>query len=115
MIDLKAARSDPEGFRAALARKGMAEEFDALMAAHARWAELTARVDPLRSRLKLRGKPTPEQVEELSRTKEELRKVEAELAEAEAERERLHAVVPNPPDATAPNGFTEEDDDDMRT
>ena len=33
MIDLRAAREDPEGFRAALARKGAAERFDALMAA----------------------------------------------------------------------------------
>ena len=28
MIDLKAARADPDGFRAALARKGAAEAFD---------------------------------------------------------------------------------------
>ena len=33
MIDLKAARSDPDGFLAALARKGAAEAFDALLAA----------------------------------------------------------------------------------
>ncbi len=33
MIDLKAARSDPDGFRAALARKGAAAAFDALLAA----------------------------------------------------------------------------------
>ena len=30
MIDLRAARNDPEGFRAALARKGAAELFDNL-------------------------------------------------------------------------------------
>ena len=33
MIDLRAARSDPGRFRAALARKGAAEAFDELLAA----------------------------------------------------------------------------------
>ena len=31
MIDLRAARDDPERFRAALARKGAAERFDELL------------------------------------------------------------------------------------
>ncbi|MBA3364794.1 MAG: serine--tRNA ligase [Actinobacteria bacterium] len=115
MIDLRAARQDPEAYRSALARKGMAEEFDALMTAHGRWTELTQRVDPLRSQMKLKGKPTPEQLEELARVKEELRQVEAELAAAEAERSRLHLLVPNPPDPTAPDGFTEEDAGVLRT
>ena len=33
MIDLRAARHDPERFRAALARKGAADTFDELLAA----------------------------------------------------------------------------------
>ena len=37
MIDLKAARSEPERVRAALARKGAAEAFDRLLAADERW------------------------------------------------------------------------------
>ncbi len=37
MIDLRAARSDPDRVRAALARKGAAEAFDALLAADVRW------------------------------------------------------------------------------
>ena len=115
MIDLRAARNDPEGFRTALARKGMAEEFDALMDVHARWLELTQRVDPLRGRMKLKGKPTAMELEELSRVKEELRQVESELAEAETERARLHLVIPNPPDESAPDGFTEEDAEVVRT
>ena len=38
MIDVRAARTDPDAYRAALARKGAAEEFDALMEADARLA-----------------------------------------------------------------------------
>ena len=37
MIDLKAARADPEGFRTALARKGAADSFDRMLAADERW------------------------------------------------------------------------------
>ena len=40
MIDLRAARNDPEGYRAALARKGAAELFDELLAADVRKREL---------------------------------------------------------------------------
>ena len=36
MIDLKAARAEPERTRAALARKGAAEAFDRLLAADER-------------------------------------------------------------------------------
>ena len=114
MIDLRAARNDPAGFRAALARKGAAEAFDALLAADERWRELVPRVDDLRGRLKLKGKPTPEQLEELNRVKEELRQAEDELGAAEAERDRLLEQVPNPPDPSAPDGDSEEDAQELR-
>ena len=114
MIDLRAARNDPDGFRAAVARKGGAEAFDALLAADERWRSLIPRADELRGRLKLKGKPTAEQLEELSGVKEELRAVEEQLAEAEAERDGLLEQVPNPPDPSAPDGETEEDAEEIR-
>ncbi len=109
MIDLKAARSDPEGFRRALARKGAAETFDRLLEADERWRSLVPRVDELRSRTKLKGKPTPEQLAELQQVKDDLRTAEEELAAAEAERDALLLQVPNPPHDSAPDGDTEED------
>ncbi|HZO61359.1 MAG TPA: serine--tRNA ligase [Gaiellaceae bacterium] len=114
MIDLRAARSDPDGFRAAVARKGAAEAFDALLAADERWRALVPRVDELRGRLKLKGKPTPEQLEELNRVKEELRTAEEELTAAEAERDRLLEQVPNPPDPSSPDGDSDEDAEEIR-
>jgi seryl-tRNA synthetase len=114
VIDLKAARNDPEGFRAALARKGAADRIDALLAADERWRALVPRADELRSRLKTKGKPTPQQLEELNRVKDELRAVEEELAAAEAERDRLLELVPNPPDPSAPDGDSEEDAEELR-
>jgi seryl-tRNA synthetase len=114
VIDLRAARNDPDGFRAAVARKGAAEAFDALLTADERWRALVPRADELRGRLKLKGKPTPEQLEELNRVKEELRTVEEELAAAETERDRFLEQVPNPPDPSVPDGDTEEDAEELR-
>jgi seryl-tRNA synthetase len=114
VIDLRAARNDPDGFRAALARKGAAEDFEALLAADERWRELVPSVDDLRGKLKVKGKPTPEQLEELNRVKEELKAAEGELAAAEAERDRLLEQVPNPPDPSSPDGDTEEDAEELR-
>ena len=109
MIDLKAVRSDPERWRTALARKGAAEDFDRLLAADERWRSLVPRVDELRTKTKLKGKPTPEELEALKPVKVELKRAEEELAAAEAERTAALAVVPNPPHESVPDGDTEED------
>jgi seryl-tRNA synthetase len=109
MIDIRAARNDPEAFRAALARKGAAKAFDQLMEADARWRELVTQVTELRSRTKMKGKPTPEQLEELRTVKDELKRAEDEHAQAAARRQELLDRVPNPPDASVPTGETEED------
>ena len=114
MIDLKAARAEPERYRAALARKGAGEAFDALLAADERWRSLVPRVDELRSRTKLKGKPTPEQLEELQAVKEELKAAEEELGAAEATRDEALAQVPNPPHESVPDGDTEEDAAELR-
>jgi seryl-tRNA synthetase len=114
MIDLKAARNDPETFRAALARKGAAGAFDALLEADERWRALVPRIDELRGRTKVKGKPSPEQLAELQGVKEELRAAEEQLATAEAERDAALAQVPNPPHESAPDGDAEEDAEELR-
>jgi seryl-tRNA synthetase len=108
LIDLRAARADPEGFRRAVARKGAAEDFDELLEADARWRELVPQVDDLRGRQKLQGKPTPEQLEELKQVKEELRRLEDELAAAAARRDELLQKVPNPPHESVPDEMTDD-------
>jgi seryl-tRNA synthetase len=114
MIDARAARANEAEYRTALARKGAAEDFDRFLAADERWRALVPRVDDLRSRQKLSGKPTPEQIEELKALKEELRAAEEELTRAEAERDDALRLVPNPPDPSAPDGETEEDAEEIR-
>ena len=114
MIDIRAARNDPERWRAALARKGGAEDFDGLLEADRAWLALVPQVDELRSRTKIKGKPTPEQVEELKAVKAELQQLEGELSEAERTRAELLDRVPNPPDDSAPDGETDEDAEEIR-
>jgi seryl-tRNA synthetase len=109
VIDARAARSEPDEYRRRLARKGAGDAFDAWLAADERWPELVQRVDDLRSRTKVKGKPTPEQLEELRGVKEELQAAERELAEAEAMRDEVGLRIPNPPADDVPDGATEDD------
>jgi len=114
MIDLRAARAEPERFRAALARKGAARAFDQMLAADERWRALVPQVDELRARQNLKGKPTPDELAELANVKAQLRKLEDELAVAEAERDAWLEQVPNPPEPSAPDGDSEEDAVEVR-
>jgi seryl-tRNA synthetase len=115
LIDLRAARADPEGFRAALARKGAADVFDELLDADAHWRELETGASELRARTKTKGKPTPEQLEGLKQLKAELQQVEAELQQSAERRQSLLDRVPNPPDPSVPDGFTEDDAVEVRS
>jgi seryl-tRNA synthetase len=114
MIDIRAARAEPEAYRVALERKGAAEDFDALMDADRAWLALVPQVDELRAKTKVKGKPTPEQLEELKTVKARLQQAEDELAEAEQRRAALLELVPSPPDPSAPDGFTDEDAEELK-
>jgi len=117
VIDLKAARQEPQRYRQALARRGAEAEFDELLVVDRRWREVTERVDQLRAAQKRRPKsaPTPDQIEELKRAKEQLRRSEEELAAANRQRDLLLATIPNLPDPSAAEGMTEEDAELVRT
>jgi seryl-tRNA synthetase len=108
LIDLRAARSDPDRLRTGIARKGGGDAFDELLEADAQWRELVPRVDELRGRQKTKGKPTPEQVEELKEVKKELRRLEDELGTAEARRDELLQNVPNPAHESVPDSGTDD-------
>jgi seryl-tRNA synthetase len=114
LIDLRAARADPEGFRRALARKGAAEIFDELLEADAHWRELETQASDLRAQTKTKGKPSPEELERLKELKARLQEVEAEHEQAAQRRQELLDRVPNPPDPSVPDGMTEEDAVEVR-
>jgi seryl-tRNA synthetase len=84
------------------------------MEADRAWLTLVPQADELRAKTKLKGKPTPEQIEELKGIKAELQRVEQALADAERERSELLERVPAPPDPGAPDGFTDDDAVELR-
>ena len=118
MIDLRAARREPDRYRAALARRGAAADFDSLLDADQKWRELTERAEALRAaqkRLSRGTKPSEQEIAELRQLRDELVKATAQQAEAERERQELLYRVPNLPDPTAADGMAEEDAETVRT
>jgi seryl-tRNA synthetase len=112
VIDLKAARQEPDRYRAALARRGADADFDALLAADASWRGHTERAEALRAAQRRSSKskpPGPEEMAGLRQLKEELSQAEAEQAQAGRERDELLARIPNLPDPAAADGMDEED------
>jgi len=103
--------------RAALARRGAADDFDALLAADTRWRSLTERAETLRAAQKSssKGKPTPEQIEQLRQLRAELDQAQDQLTAAAQQRDELLARIPNVPDPTAADGMDEEDAQLVRT
>jgi seryl-tRNA synthetase len=109
MIDLRAARTDRDAYRAALARKGAVEVFDELLETDERKRAVQQQVEDLRARTKLKGKPTPEQLEELKAIKVQLQPLEEQFAAADERVRELLDRVPNPPAEDTPDGEREED------
>jgi seryl-tRNA synthetase len=111
VIDLKAARQEPDRYRAALARRGAADDFDALLAADARWREYTERAEALRATQKKlsRSKPGPDELAALRDLADDLASASEEQGHAAHARDELLARIPNLPDPTAADGMDEDD------
>jgi seryl-tRNA synthetase len=119
MLDLKLIRSDPERVKAALARRGAAEQVDELLGLDARRRELLPRIEGAQAERKTlskqigeakqRGEDGEEEMRAVGALKETIESGKAELERVEADLERIATALPNLPDADAPEGMTEED------
>jgi seryl-tRNA synthetase len=119
MLDLKAIRSDPERIKAALARRGAAEQVDQLLALDARRRQLLPEVENAQAERKTLSKQIGERkqagedAEELmatvQRLKDRIESGKEELEQVEAKLDELALTLPNVPDPDAPEGMTEED------
>jgi seryl-tRNA synthetase len=117
VIDLKAARQNQDAFRAALARREAAEDFDELLAADASWREHTERAESLRAEQKKssRGKPGPDELAALQELSDKIETALQQQAVAAQRRDEILARIPNLPDPTAADGMDEEDAEVVRT
>ncbi len=119
MLDLKLIRSDPERVKAALARRGAAEQVDELLRLDARRRELLPEVENAQAERKALSKRVGEAkqaggeagelIEEVQGLKEKIESGKAELEAVEAALDRVAVSLPNLPDPDAPDGMTEED------
>jgi seryl-tRNA synthetase len=122
VLDVKAIRENPEHARKALARRGMGESIDELLELDERRREMTARVEQLRAEQNraskaigtARADERTKLIEEVSKVSAAIDQLEPELEEAEHRLADALARVPNFPDESAPDGFTEEDAVEVR-
>jgi seryl-tRNA synthetase len=108
VIDIRELRKDPSGYLTKLSRKGAEGLVRELLEVDAAWRASKAVSEELRARLKSSGKPTPDQLLELQRTKEEFQEIESRLTELDRRRKQLLDSVPNPPADDVPSGGEED-------
>ncbi|MGN6378501.1 MAG: serine--tRNA ligase [Gaiellales bacterium] len=126
MLDQKLIRTDPDGVRAALARRGPgeAEKVDAFLELDARRRELQTRVETVRAErnaaaraiaeAKSAGGDATEQIARQAELKDQQAGDEAALTELEAEIADLMLRIPNTPHPSVPLGDSEEDAEVIR-
>jgi seryl-tRNA synthetase len=113
VLDIRLIRRDPEGVRAALARRGAeaAEAIDELLELDERWRAVTTELEQLRSEQNqasrgLRGAPTPEQREQLAALAARGRGLSDEETALRAQRDAVLGSLPNLPAPDAPDSDT---------
>jgi seryl-tRNA synthetase len=122
MLDIKSIRDDPEPFRKGLARRNLGDAVDALLAADERWRALTGRVEALRAEQNRASKAIGDAksdekqalIAEVGKVSAELKDLEPDLEEAESVLAELLATTPNVPHSSVPDGFTDEDAQEIK-
>jgi seryl-tRNA synthetase len=113
VLDLRQIRDDPEGAKAALARRGLdAGDVDRLLEADAERRRLLPELERLRAEknraskrigeLQREGQDASEAIAEVRSVGEREKSLEVEIAGAEARRDELLLALPNLPDPSAP-------------
>jgi len=122
VLDVRAIRDDPETYRAGLGRRNLAGVVDELLAADERRRTLTARVEELRAEQNraskaiggAQGDEKQGLIAEVGTVSAEIKELEPQLEEAEAVLAQLLATTPNVPHPSAPDGFTDEDAQEIK-
>ena len=119
MLDLKLIRSEPDRIKAALARRGAAEQIDELLELDARRRSLLPEIEAARGErrtasdrigeAKKAGEDASEAIAAVKELKGRMETLEGELAEVEEKRDRIAVTLPNIPADSSPDGFTDED------
>ena len=108
MIDIKHLRQHPEEYKRSAKLRGVKVDIEELIKADERRVELTAKIDLLRAKLNVKGKPSDEQLKGLQKTKSDLEPLEKELSENEKRLTELSGGVPNLIAEDTPEGGEEQ-------
>jgi seryl-tRNA synthetase len=124
MLDQKLIRSDPDGVRAALERRGAAADVDRFLALDGDRLRLLQEVETTRAErnaaakgiaeARARGEDAAAEIARQAGLKQSQAEGEAALAAIEAEIGEIMLVLPNLPHPSAPLGDTEEDAEIIR-
>lgn len=119
MLDPKILRETPDVVRAAIAKKHLAADLDAVLALDSAWRTQLAEVESLRARQKAANnemaalkKGSPEfiaKVQEMKGLSAQVKEKEASLSDTEAKWRGAMLTIPNIPHASVPEGRTAED------
>ena len=119
MLDPKLLRESPELVRAAIAKKHLEVDLDAVLALDADWRKQLTEVEALRAKQKAANtemaklpKGSPEfiaKVQEMKAVSGEVKTREAGLVEIEAKHRTAMLAIPNLPHASVPEGRTPEE------
>ncbi len=122
MLDLKLLRDEPDVVRIALARRGADTLLDDVLAADARRREIVKKVDDLKheqNRVSKQigaasGDEREQLLEQAKSFKAEIDALEPKLKDADEQLEMLASVLPNLPHESAPVGYSEDDNVEIR-
>lgn len=119
MLDPKLLRESPEVVRAAIAKKHLTVDLDAILALDTEWRTQLQQVESLRSKQKAANtemaklpKGSPEfvaKVAEMKAVSAQVKECELALNETEAKHRQLMMTLPNIPHASVPEGRTPEE------
>lgn len=104
MIDIKDLRSNPEPYRQSVKARGANVDIDKLLKLDTERAKQMVEIEGLRSKLKVKGKPTSSELKTLKTTKSELAKLETKSQKLETEYQDLLWQIPNLLSAGTPVG-----------
>ncbi len=121
MIDINLIRNNPELVRTALVnRQKDPSLLDSVIQLDANYKNVLVKTEELRASQNalsktFKGKPTPEQISQSSKIKEQLKAIEQELKDLEVKRNDLLAEIPNIPADDVPIGKDDTDNQVMKT
>ena len=124
MLDLKLIRGETEKVKAALGRRKENVDIDAIIAFDDKRRALLYEVEGLKAKqnevtkkipaMKKAGEDTTAVFAEMKEISEKIKEFDAQVREVEEELNRMMLTIPNIPDASVPDGDTDEDNIEIR-